>query len=66
MPLSFIVAIILVFNGTPMTFDGKVTITAIKGKTQNESRDPVAVFFAIKQLGTNGGGFYGANSANPM
>ena len=48
----------------PMTFEGKVTITAIKGKTQNESRNLVAVFFANKQLGSNGGGFYGADSAN--
>ena len=66
LPLSFIVAIILVFNGTPMTFEGKDTIITLEGKTQNVSRGPVAAFVAIKQLGTNGGGFYGANSANPM
>lgn len=66
LPLSFIVAIILVFNGTPMTFEGKDTITTLEGQTQNVSRGPVAAFVAIKQLGTNGGGFYGANSANPM
>ena len=66
LPLSFIVAIILVFNGTPMTFEGKDTITTLEGHTQNISRGPVAAFVAIKQLGTNGGGFYGANSANPM
>lgn len=66
LPLSFIVAIILVFNGTPMTFEGKDTITTLEGQTQNVSRGPVAAFVAIKQLGTNGGGFYGSNSANPM
>ena len=66
LPLSFIVAIILVFNGTPMTFEGKDTITTLEGQTQNVSRGPVAAFVAIKQLGTNGGGFYGPNSANPM
>ena len=66
LPLSFIVAIILLFNGTPMTFEGKDTITTLEGQTQNVSRGPVAAFVAIKQLGTNGGGFYGPNSANPM
>ena len=66
LPLSFIVAIILLFNGTPMTFEGKDTITTLEGQTQNISRGPVAAFVAIKQLGTNGGGFYGPNSANPM
>lgn len=66
LPLSVIVAVILVFNGTPMTFEGKDTITTIEGREQNISRGPVAAFVAIKQLGTNGGGFYGPNSANPM
>ena len=66
LPLSFLVAIILLFNGTPMTFEGKDTITTLEGKKQNVSRGPVAAFVAIKQLGTNGGGFYGPNSANPM
>lgn len=66
LPLSFVVAIILLFNGTPMTFEGKDTITTLEGKEQNVSRGPVAAFVAIKQLGTNGGGFYGPNSANPM
>jgi K+-transporting ATPase ATPase A chain len=66
LPLSFIVAIILVFSGTPMTFEGKDTITTLEGSQQHISRGPVAAFVAIKQLGTNGGGFYGPNSANPM
>ena len=66
LPLSFVVAIILVMNGTPMTFKGKDTITTLEGNEQNVSRGPVAAFVAIKQLGTNGGGFYGPNSANPM
>ncbi|MGM8361940.1 potassium-transporting ATPase subunit KdpA [Flavobacterium sp. ARAG 55.4] len=66
LPLSFIVAIILVLNGTPMTFEGKDTITTLEGNEQNVSRGPVAAFVAIKQLGTNGGGFYGPNSSNPM
>ncbi|PJE43877.1 MAG: potassium-transporting ATPase subunit KdpA [Flavobacterium sp.] len=66
LPLSFVVAIILVMNGTPMTLEGKDTITTLEGNEQNVSRGPVAAFVAIKQLGTNGGGFYGPNSANPM
>jgi K+-transporting ATPase ATPase A chain len=66
LPLSIIVASILVFNGTPMTFEGKDKITTLEGNEQNVSRGPVAAFVAIKQLGTNGGGFYGPNSANPM
>jgi potassium-transporting ATPase potassium-binding subunit len=66
LPLSFIVAVILVLNGTPMTLEGKDTITTLEGNEQNVSHGPVAAFVAIKQLGTNGGGFYGPNSANPM
>lgn len=66
LPLSMLVAIILVFNGTPMTFEGKDTMINMQGDTVQVSRGPVAAFVAIKQLGTNGGGFYGPNSANPM
>lgn len=66
LPLAFVVAIILVFNGTPMTFEGKDTITTLQSDTVQVSRGPVAGFVAIKQLGTNGGGFYGPNSAHPL
>lgn len=66
LPLALLVASLLVFNGTPMTFEGKDTITTLEGNEQKISRGPVAAFVAIKQLGTNGGGFYGPNSANPM
>ena len=65
-PLAFIVAGILVFNGTPMTFEGKDTIISLQGDTVQVSRGPVAGFVAIKQLGTNGGGFYGPNSTHPL
>ncbi len=65
-PLSVVVAVTLLFNGTPMTFEGKDSITTLEGRPQQVSRGPVAAFVAIKQLGTNGGGFYGPNSANPM
>lgn len=66
LPVAFIVALILAFNGTPMTFEGKDTIVTLQGDTVQVSRGPVAGFLAIKQLGTNGGGFYGPNSAHPL
>jgi len=66
LPLAFIVALLLVFNGTPMTFEGKETMVTLQGDTVQVSRGPVAAFVAIKQLGTNGGGFYGPNSAHPL
>ncbi|MFM7024199.1 MAG: potassium-transporting ATPase subunit KdpA [Flavobacteriales bacterium] len=65
-PLALVVALLLVFNGTPMTFEGKDTITNLQGDTVQVSRGPVAAFVAIKQLGTNGGGFFGPNSAHPF
>lgn len=66
LPIAFVGAVILVFNGTPMTFEGKDTITTLEGAAQQISRGPAAAFIAIKQLGTNGGGYYGPNSTNPM
>lgn len=66
LPLSIFVATILAFNGTPMTFDGKDTMINMQGDTVQVSTGPVAAFVAIKHLGTNGGGFYGANSAHPL
>lgn len=66
LPLALVVASLLTFNGTPMTFNGKDTVSTLEGAPQQISRGPVAAFVAIKQLGTNGGGFYGPNSANPM
>ncbi len=65
-PISLVIALLLVFNGTPMTFEGKDTITNLQGDTVQVSRGPVAAFVAIKQLGTNGGGFFGPNSAHPF
>ena len=65
-PLALIIALLLVYSGTPMTFEGKDTITTLQGDTIQVSRGPVAAFVAIKQLGTNGGGFFGPNSAHPL
>ena len=66
LPLSIVVAIALMINGMPMTMAGKDTITTLQGDTVQVSRGPVAAFVAIKHIGTNGGGFYGANSAHPL
>ncbi len=66
LPLSVVVAIILMFNGTPMTFKGKGQFISMQGDTVNVSRGPAAAMIAIKQLGTNGGGYFGVNSAHPF
>ncbi|AZB08457.1 potassium-transporting ATPase subunit KdpA [Chryseobacterium sp. G0162] len=66
LPISVVVALILSINGSPMTFEGKDHITTLEGQKIEVSRGPVAAFVAIKHLGTNGGGFFGANSAHPL
>lgn len=66
LPLSVVVAVILLFNGMPMTFKGRDQLISLQGDTLNVSRGPAAAMVAIKQLGTNGGGFFGANSAHPF
>ncbi|HMG82132.1 MAG TPA: potassium-transporting ATPase subunit KdpA [Ferruginibacter sp.] len=66
LPLSIIAAIFLAFSGTPMTFEGKGQFVSLQGDTVNVSRGPSAAMIAIKQIGTNGGGFYGVNSAHPF
>lgn len=66
LPLATPLALGLAAAGVPMTLDGAVTATTLEGATQTISRGPVAAFLAIKQLGTNGGGFFGANSAHPF
>lgn len=65
-PISVIVALILSINGSPMTFEGKDHIITLEGQKADISRGPVSAFVAIKHLGTNGGGFFGANSAHPL
>ncbi len=77
LPLSVIVAVILMACGMPMTMDGQAHATTVEAnamgttdsgaaKTQDIARGPVAAIVAPKQLGTNGGGFFGANSAHPF
>lgn len=66
LPLSIVIAVILVFRGTPSGFEGKDTIVTLQGDTVQVSRGPAAGMIAIKHLGTNGGGWFGANSAHPL
>jgi K+-transporting ATPase ATPase A chain len=66
LPLAIVVAILLVLCGVPMTFDGAAVATTLEGAQQTIARGPAAAFVAIKQLGTNGGGFFGPNSTHPM
>ena len=65
-PIAVVVASLLAFNGTPMTFEGKDSIINLQGDKVEVSRGPVAAFVAIKHLGTNGGGFFGPNSSHPL
>jgi K+-transporting ATPase ATPase A chain len=66
LPISIVVATLLVFNGTPMTFKGHDSFISLQGDTVNVSRGPSAAMVAIKQVGTNGGGYFGVNSAHPF
>lgn len=66
LPLSIVLATLLVFNGTPASFAGKDSITTLEGDKVQVSRGPAAGMIAIKHLGTNGGGWFGVNSAHPL
>ncbi|WP_345900335.1 potassium-transporting ATPase subunit KdpA [Martelella sp. UBA3392] len=66
LPVAFVFAILLVLGGVPMTFDGAAVATTLEGVQQIIARGPVAAFVSIKQLGTNGGGFFGPNSTHPL
>lgn len=67
LPVSFIAALVLIAEGTPMNlFEGKDTQIALQGDTMQVSRGPAAAMIAIKQAGTNGGGYFGVNSAHPL
>jgi len=66
LPLSIVVGIFLVSQGVPQTLSGTQTVTTIEGKMQDITLGPVAALESIKHIGTNGGGFFGANSAHPF
>jgi len=65
-PLCFIASLIFVALGVPQTLTGYTTVKTIEGATQTILVGPVASLVSIMQLGTNGGGYYGANSAYPF
>lgn len=66
LPLSVVVALVLAVQGVPQTLLGAVHATTVEGADQVIARGPAAAQIAIKQLGTNGGGFFGVNSAHPF
>jgi potassium-transporting ATPase potassium-binding subunit len=66
LPLAIVAAIIFIANKMPMTFKGGEQIITLQGDTVTVARGPVAAMVAIKQLGTNGGGFFGPNSTHPF
>jgi K+-transporting ATPase ATPase A chain len=66
LPLSVVGAIALLMAGVPETLAGPAQATTLEGVTQWIARGPVAHFEIIKQLGENGGGFFGINSAHPF
>jgi K+-transporting ATPase ATPase A chain len=66
LPVAVVVAVLFLFGGMPMTLQGSAVATTLEGIQQTIARGPVAAFVAIKQLGTNGGGFFGPNSTHPF
>ena len=66
LPMAFVVALAFVAMGLPQTLDASVTATTLEGASQTISLGPVASQEAIKQLGTNGGGFFNVNAAHPF
>lgn len=66
LPLAFFVGLFLVSQGVPQTLSSNVTIVTIEGFFQDIARGPIAALESIKHLGTNGGGFLGANSSTPL
>jgi K+-transporting ATPase ATPase A chain len=66
LPISFVVALLLVFQGSIQNFTSYLTVHGITGLSQTIGMGPVASQEAIKELGTNGGGFFNVNSAHPF
>ena len=66
LPISFVAALVLVWQGVPQTLNGYSHATGLEGVAQNIAYGPIASQESIKELGTNGGGFLNANSAHPF
>lgn len=65
LPLSLLLSVVLLWQGSPQNFKPAVEATTLEGKVQVIPQGPVASQEAIKELGTNGGGFFNANSSHP-
>jgi K+-transporting ATPase ATPase A chain len=66
LPIALLSAVLLVFAGVPMTFEPYQLVRTLEGAEQTVTTGPVADMLSIKHLGSNGGGFYGANTAHPF
>ena len=66
LPIAFFSAFLLLFLGAPQTLDSTITTGTLQGGNQTITIGPVASLESIKDLGSNGGGFFGANSAHPF
>jgi K+-transporting ATPase ATPase A chain len=66
LPVAFVSSLLLMFLGVPQTLDSSVIVTTLEGKEQTLVLGPIASLESIKELGNNGGGYYGANSAHPF
>ena len=66
LPVAVIVAVLFLIGGMPMTLQGAAKVMTLEGVEQVIARGPVAAFIAIKQIGTNGGGYFGPNSTHPF
>jgi K+-transporting ATPase ATPase A chain len=66
LPVAFFSAVLLMALGSPQTLDASTTLTTLEGKQQVITMGPVASLESIKELGNNGGGFFGSNSGHPF
>lgn len=66
LPISIVTAFFFIAQGVPQTLEPTATVSTIEGTEQNIARGPVAALLSIKELGNNGGGFFGVNSAHPL
>lgn len=66
LPLAIVLSLILTINGSTTNFDGLKEVTTLEGETIQVAGGPTAPMVAIKQLGTNGGGYFGPNSTHPF
>jgi potassium-transporting ATPase potassium-binding subunit len=66
LPVSFVSSLLLMVSGVPQTLDSSVSVETLEGEEQVINTGPVASMESIKELGSNGGGFFGSNSAHPF